>query len=54
MSSCLYHFSIKGGPSKVAEMSGRRARIARCERTGKLKYELRPEATEETLNIKVT
>jgi hypothetical protein len=35
-------------------MSGRRARIGRCDRTGRLKYELRPEATEETLNIKVT
>jgi hypothetical protein len=34
-------------------MSGRRARIGRCDRTGKLKYELRPEVTEETLNIKV-
>ncbi|KAG5181415.1 P-loop containing NTP hydrolase pore-1-domain-containing protein [Tribonema minus] len=40
-----------GGPANVAEMTGRKARIARCQRTGKLRYELRPEGQHESLNI---
>lgn len=41
-----------GGPQEVAEMTGRRARIARCARTGHLRYELRPEGKEESENVR--